>query len=139
MPHTRLRGHVADDVDAADGENAAERVVIADINLMKCEVPVFFKNRKACLLERRVVVGVEVVYAGDAFARCAQLLCHMEPDEASRPGYQNHGTILSPDNNIHIRIEVRINDCSGSADFIYILDVFSKKIRLKGTHHVSRS
>ena len=87
--HPRLCGEVDDDVDRLAVERLTQRFPVGDVRLAKDEAGRRLRERsEPRLLERDVVVGVEVVDADHVIAAGGKCAGGVVADEARNPGDQ---------------------------------------------------
>src|SRR5215468_10261390 len=98
MTHAGLRREVDDVGKAVLGEQCRHGVTVGDIGLLEAEAGNGLKLLNACLLEARIVIGVEVVEPDHPIAVRQQAAGHMHADEPGRAGDENrlwHNSSLS--------------------------------------------
>ena len=89
VAHSSLGCEVDDAVEAAGGEKVRHHPSVSEIAAYKVPVnlPCIFANtRKPRLLQHRIIIAVQRVYAGDQVAAHQQLTADMRPDETGRAG-----------------------------------------------------
>src|SRR5438270_12117958 len=85
----RLRGKMNDALRLVTREQLLDRGTIGDVAAHELETLELAKDIQPGMLQRRIVVVVEVVDAGDVFAPLEQSFRYMEADEAGRARYEN--------------------------------------------------
>ena len=86
VAHAGLRGEMHDVGKAMLGEQRRHAGAVGEIELDEAEAAILRELVEARLLERRIVVGVEIVEADDGAAIRQQPARHMKADEAGRAG-----------------------------------------------------
>jgi len=85
----RLRGQMDNVGERAVAKESRRRFRLGEIHARKRKAGQARKRRQARLLQRNVVVGIEVVDAGDARALRKQRARRVHADEAGGAGYQD--------------------------------------------------
>ncbi len=86
VAHARLRREVHDAPDAPIREQRIHRLAVREVDPLEPELFLRPQPREPRLLERRVVVRIEVVEADHLVAAREQLPGHVVADEARRAG-----------------------------------------------------
>src|SRR5690606_37823605 len=89
VAHAGLRREVHDPVEALLREQIRNAVAVADVELHELEVAVRLEQREPGVLQRDIVVLVQVVETDDLVAALEEPACRMEADKAGRTRHQN--------------------------------------------------
>ncbi len=91
-----LCGQVDDLVEPLAGKQLLHRLAIGKIDPLHSEVIVLVEQRRARLLQRRIIVVVEVVDADNHIATLQQRFCGKETDETGGACDENFHACLNP-------------------------------------------
>ena len=89
IAYTRLRREIDDMGEFSLFEQRIHRRGISQIALDKAEVFLAPEHGEARVLQRRIVIGIEIVKAGDVVACTKQAAGDVKTDEASGSGDEN--------------------------------------------------
>ena len=89
MAHAGLGGEVDDDLGLPGDDARLQGVVIGDVELLEGKAVARGQAVEPSLLQRRIVIGSQVVDAENLHAPRQQRLCDMKADEA-RSARQQH-------------------------------------------------
>jgi len=89
VAHPGLRGKMDDRSELAVAEHGFREFAIGEIEPVKSEILVLAKNREPRLLECRIVIGIDIIYADNRAAMLKQPSREAKSDKACGAGDQN--------------------------------------------------
>ena len=89
VPHAGLSRQVDHDVERLGVKNFAQSLALGDVGLNKRKIGLGLKDLKAVFFQFDVIVGIQVVDAGDVNPVRQQAPCKVEPDETGGTGHQH--------------------------------------------------
>ena len=89
VAHAGLRGEMDDPLELLPGEQLGDAIVVGEIELYETECRQFFEPGEARLLQRNVVVVIQVIETDDVVAPPDQEVGHMRAYETRGAGNED--------------------------------------------------